>query len=307
MQFGRGCRYACDFCSIHAFYGANRRWRPTANVIEEIRSLGRRHVFFCDDNLFNDRERFEELLEALARERVHWSCQISSDVTADDPLLGRMAAAGCNSLLIGFESLDAQNLRQMRKSWNRRHGSYEAVIEAVRRHGMMVYGTFVFGYDHDTIDAFDATLEFAVRNRLFLANFNPLAPTPGAALFGRLKTEGRLRHDAWWLDDGFRYGDSMFDPIGMTAEELRAGCYRARTAFNTWSNIARRFSDRRANCRGPYNATSFVLANLLSRREIHRKQGRRLGSGLALAPLHVPRAQESVAAGATVQIGVVPA
>jgi radical SAM superfamily enzyme YgiQ (UPF0313 family) len=32
VQYGRGCKYACDFCSIHAFYGSSLRQRPVGEV-----------------------------------------------------------------------------------------------------------------------------------------------------------------------------------------------------------------------------------------------------------------------------------
>src|SRR5262249_15237883 len=54
VQYARGCRFACDFCSIHAFYGQSLRQRPVAEVVAEIETLGRRHVLFVDDNLFVD-------------------------------------------------------------------------------------------------------------------------------------------------------------------------------------------------------------------------------------------------------------
>jgi hypothetical protein len=63
----------------------------------------------------------------------------------------------------------------------------------------------------------------------------------------------------------------------MTARELMEGCYKARSAFNTYGSILRRSLDWRANCRTPYHAAAYWLANLTSRREIHRKQGRALG------------------------------
>ncbi len=54
----------------------------------------------------------------------------------------------------------------------------------------MVYGTFVFGYDYDTVDSFAIALEFAERHRFFLANFNPLTPMPGTHLYERLRGRG---------------------------------------------------------------------------------------------------------------------
>jgi radical SAM superfamily enzyme YgiQ (UPF0313 family) len=277
VQFGRGCRYACDFCSIHAFYGRNLRWRPVGEVVTELRTVGRRHVFFTDDNLFNDAGRLHELLAAIRPLGLYWSCQASLDVAAQPGLVRLMAESGCLSVTIGFESLDETNLRQMRKGWHRKYGSYDELVEVYRRHGIMVYGGFVIGYDNDTPETFDRLLGFALRNRLFLANFNPLAPTPGARLYDRLQAEGRLIGDPWWLHPGYRYGQGMFHPARMTAEELMQGCYRARTVFNSSVNLVRRALDWQANGRSPAHALAYWAANLTSRREIHRKQGRALG------------------------------
>lgn len=277
VQFGRGCKYACDFCSIHAFYGRSLRWRGIDDVVGELAGAGRRFVFFTDDNLFNDRRQLLELLAAIRPLRIRWSCQASVDVAADRELIQRMAASGCLSVMVGFESLDIQNLRQMRKSWQRRYGAFDDLVAVFRDHGIMVYGGFVLGYDHDGPDAFQITLDFALRNKLFLANFNPLAPTPGTRLHDRLRSEGRLLRDPWWLHPHFRYGEAMFQPRGMSAEQLMEGCYWARSQFNRASNILRRALDFRANCRTPTHAAAFALANATSRREIHRKQGRRLG------------------------------
>ena len=44
VQYGRGCRFACDFCSIHAFYGKDLRQREIPEVVEEIERQNSRHV-----------------------------------------------------------------------------------------------------------------------------------------------------------------------------------------------------------------------------------------------------------------------
>ncbi len=277
FQYGRGCRFNCDFCSIRAFYGSGLRQRPVADLIAEIEAVGPRHVFFVDDNLFTDAGRARELFEALVPLGIRWSCQVSVDVTRDPALVRLMARSGCLSALIGFESLDERNLRQMKKRWNLKWGDYATAIGVLRDSGLMIYGTFILGYDHDTPDAFDVTLDFALRHKLFLANFNPLTPNPGTPLYDRLAKEGRLLYQRWWLDPRYRYGEATFRPRGMSAEELTRGCYRARTAFNRYSSIGRRLFGRRGNLRTPYQAAVYLLSNLVSRREIHSKQGRRLG------------------------------
>ena len=70
----------------------------------------------------------------------------------------------------------------------------------------MIYGTFVFGYDHDSKDNFDICLDFALRNNFCLANFNPLTPTPSTVLYNRLNSEKRLIYPEWWIDPDYIQG-----------------------------------------------------------------------------------------------------
>lgn len=192
VQAGRGCRYHCDFCSIHAAYGAVVRQRPVAELAEEISRLPRQPILFVDDNLFGNRDWCRDLFEAMIPLKRRWCCQISLDIATEPDLVELLRRSGCFAVLIGFESLHPGNLRQMRKGWNLRHGDYAAAIEVFRRAGIMVIGTFVFGYDADTPECFERTLAFAMEQRFFLANFNPLTPTPGTALYERLRDENRL-------------------------------------------------------------------------------------------------------------------
>lgn len=277
VQYGRGCRYACDFCSIHAFYGSNTRQRPAREVAAEIERLGRRFVLLVDDNLFVDPAKAEELFRALAPLGIRWGCQVSIDVAADERLLTLMEHSGCIAALIGFESLDEESLDQMNKRWNLKHGSYPAVVRRFQDHGIMIYGSFVFGYDHDTPDIFDRTVDLALESKFFLVNFAPLMPTPGSKLYDRLKRENRLIFDHWWLDADYRYGDATFRPARMSARDLTSGCVRARWQFYRYASILKRAVERDTNCRSAGRLGIYLLANLISRRELDQKLGQPLG------------------------------
>ncbi len=279
LQAGRGCRFACDFCSIHAFYGTYRAQRDPADIVAEMRTLPpRRLVFFVDDNLYWRRDAFEALMRALIPLRMRWCCQITIDIAKDDALLDLMAQAGCALALIGFESLDRASLVQMRKKWNGVAGGYDEVVRRFHARGIMIYGTFVFGYDADTPASFDRAAAFACEQSLCIANFNPLTPMPGTGLYDRLRTEGRLVRDAWWLDPSYRYGDAIFTPRGMSTDELSKGPMRARRAFYGWRSIAGRVLRGAPMWRDPYKIGTMLLANWISRREIGRKQGRPLAT-----------------------------
>jgi radical SAM superfamily enzyme YgiQ (UPF0313 family) len=164
----------------------------------------------------------------------------------------------------------------MRKKWNGVAGGYDEVIRRFHARGIMIYGTFVFGYDADTSASFDTAAAFAREQSLCIANFNPLTPMPGTGLYDRLRAEGRMVRDTWWLDPSYRYGDAIFAPRGMSADELSAGPMRARQAFYGWRSIAGRALRGAPMWRDPYKIGTMLLANWISRREIVRKQGRPL-------------------------------
>jgi radical SAM superfamily enzyme YgiQ (UPF0313 family) len=278
VQYGRGCRFICDFCSIRAFYQDNLRARAPQSVADEIRALEtKKLIFFVDDNLFNSRPLLDALMDAVRPLGVRWSCQISIDVARDERLLDRMAEAGCIFALVGFESVSEANLKQMRKPWNRVAGDYLSVVRKFHRRGIAVYGTFIFGYDADTAETIDRSLEFALEARLEIANFNPLTPTPGSPLYERLKLEKRLISPQWWLDPNYRYGDPIFVPKSMSPEEFARKCFDAKRAFYSWRSIAQRVLGTHSGL--DWFRTRLVgLANVISRREILRKQYRTLGA-----------------------------
>lgn len=284
VQFGRGCRYACDFCSIHAFHGSSVRCASVPAMVEEIGRIRERHLLFVDDNLLSDRRRARELFAALSPLGKRWVCQVSMDVARDEAMLRLMRESGCFMVVVGFESLNADNLAVMRKQPNRRRtgggdvvSDYREAVSTLHAHHLMVYGTFVFGYDFDTADGVADAARFAVENDLAIANFNPLMPMPGTPLFERLDRTGRLLHDRWWLDPGYRYGDATLSPERISPPQLTEACRRARYEFNSYSNILRRARRRDANAHSWQNLLVFLAANLVSRREIMAKQGRRLG------------------------------
>ena len=127
----------------------------------------------------------------------------------------QVSVKAISSILIGFESLNPENLRDMNKAFNTMRGGFEKAFANLRRHSIRVYGTFIFGYDRDTPESFPATVNFAKEHALYIAAFNHLTPFPGTPLYTRMQQENRLLYDRWWLDERYSYNRIPFQPRSM--------------------------------------------------------------------------------------------
>lgn len=277
VEAGRGCHFRCEFCAIQSYFGSTQTRRPTEEIIEEIKQLNKPLIFFVDDNITSNMEQAKEFFRALIPLKIRWVSQASINAAHDEEFLQLIKASGCQGLLIGFESLNPENLRKMQKGFNTMKGGYEQALENLRRHGIRLYVTFLLGYDDDGEDTMRETLAFALRHKFYIVAFNHLTPFPGTPLYDRLKREGRLLFDRWWLDDNYRYGMVPFTPKGLTAEDVKQRCLDARQGFYSLGSILRRSWDFQVNSSSPFMWWNFFFINLLFRREVMQRKDFPLG------------------------------
>lgn len=276
VQFGRGCIFRCDFCAAHIHQGSRVRHRPVEEVLAEISSLRRDVIFFVDDNLCSFGNDSIRLLRGLSELRVSWVGQISMNALIGPEMVRLLKESGCMALFVGFESLVNTNLQTMNKLANINR-DYRQIVSNLQRHGIMVAGSFIFGYDGDRSDSINAALSFSKEANLVLAHFNPIFAAPETLLYKRLVAEGRLLDPYWWNSEKYHYGMIPFEPKGMSAVAIENGCFAARRSFNTFGSIWRRAFGSRANWFPPKKLGLFLAANIVSRHEIYRKQGAKLG------------------------------
>jgi radical SAM superfamily enzyme YgiQ (UPF0313 family) len=285
VEAGRGCHFRCEFCAIQAYFGSTQTRRPVEEILEELRRHRRPLVFFVDDNITSNMDQAKEFFRALIPLRIRWVSQASINAAHDEEFLHLIRASGCQGLLIGFESLNPETLRRMKKGFNTMQGGYEVALANLRRHGIRLYATFILGYDEDDARTVRETLDFALRHRFYMVAFNHLTPFPGTPLYDRLQREGRLVFERWWLDPRYRYGMVPFTPRGMSAEEVERGCLGARRAFYRWASVLRRSLDFQVNARGAFMWANFFVINALMRREVAQRAGYPLGDESYRGPL----------------------
>ena len=236
VQATRGCPFSCDFCSVAQFFGNTYRYRPVDEVIEEIKSLPPGYVTFVDDNIMGKPSYAKELFQKLTPLKKKWTSQGSLTMAKDTTLLKMAAQSGCYALFVGIETLSQENLSSINKPIN--HVSqYEEAIKIIRDHGIMVVGSFIFGFDHDDEATFERIVRFCEKNKIELPIFFILTPVPGTRLFQRMEKEGRILHKDWSKYNG---ANVVFKPKLLSEETLFNGYTWAFQETYSYHSIAKR-------------------------------------------------------------------
>jgi len=278
VEAGRGCHFKCDFCAVQTVFKSTQTRRPVDDILAELQPLKheKKLFFFVDDNITSNLEQAKEFFRGLIPLGIRWVSQSSINAAHDEEFLDLLARSGCQGVLIGFESLNPENLKDMNKSFNTMRGGFTRALDNLRRHRIRVYGTFIFGYDRDTPECFAETVAFAQEHALYIAAFNHLTPFPGTPLYHRMAEERRLLYESWWLDERYSYNRIPFVPRGMSAEALQQHCLAARRTFYSWRSIARRgFAP--VNRSDGFMWRNFYLINAMHRSDVSLRDHYPLG------------------------------
>jgi len=281
MQFGRGCCFSCDFCAISVYFDKKQYHRRIDEVLAEIESQKCRQIFFVDDNILSDHQAAKLFFRELIGMKVRWVSQASIDMTCDLELMDLMARSGCLGNVIGFESIDKDNLRLMKKAPNLIGGNfqaYESQIEILRDFGLQTWAAFTIGHDYDTPESIRRIVDWAIKNKFTFAAYNILMPYPNTPLYRRLEREGRLLYGGkWWLHPEYRFNYASFIPTNMTPDKLTEEAFRARSVYNSIPSLIQRALDFKTNMRTLYRLGVYLSYTPLFRKETNKKQGMNFG------------------------------
>ena len=239
VQTSRGCPFDCEFCSVTGMFGKKIRYRSTENIIEELHQYNSKKnvIFFYDDNFTANRRRTRELLNAMIREKFkfNWSTQVRADVAKDQELVELMSKAGCETVFIGFESVDPESLIEMKKKQT--VDEIKSAIKVFNKNKIMIHGMFVFGFESDTIEKIRQTIKFVNHSRISTVQFLILTPLPGTVTFKKLQQAGRIKFFDWGLYDTHH---AVFEPKNLSIDELQQAQMKGHQSFYSLKKLFKR-------------------------------------------------------------------
>jgi len=240
VQSTRGCSNRCEFCAIGSFYGHGVKKRPIKNVVEEIKQMPNKIFIFHDPHITSHPRYAKELFKEMIQQKVHktWLANGTTNVLGkiDDEFLNLARKAGCLQWFIGFESMSQAALDRVKKTHNIVE-NFKKLIKRLHNFGMSVQGGIIFGFDEDTPDIFDLTLEKMYEFDIDVVEINILTPYPGTPLYDRLEKEGRIITKDW---SRYNQVDVVFKPKNMTEKELFEGTRKVAKEFYKFTNLVGR-------------------------------------------------------------------
>lgn len=231
----RGCPHHCTFCYKDAFFAGGRSFytQRVDAALAEISRLPGRHLYFLDDHLLGNARFARELFTGMkGMDRVFQGAATVDSILRDNTI-EYAAAAGLRSLFVGFETLSSAGLAGAGKRQNLGR-DYRHVIRRLDDLGIMINGSFVFGLDGDDPDVFRRTVDWAVASGVTTATFHVLTPYPGTQLHTEMTAHGRMLTGNWDLYDTRHV---VYQPKGLSAEELKRGYDWSYRAFYEWGAI----------------------------------------------------------------------
>ncbi len=223
----RGCPAQCTFClwpqttSGHAW-----RKRSTDDVAREMAKVKEywpyvKEYFFDDDTFNIQKARTVELCAKLKPLKLTWSC--TSRVTTDFETLKAMKEAGCRLLIVGYESGDAQILKNIKKG---------ATLERARQFtkdchklGLVIHGDFIMGLPGETHQTIENTIRFAKELDVETIQVSVAHAYPGTELYDYATKNGFIASDIKMVDEGGHQLAHIQYP-GLPADDILEAVHR---------------------------------------------------------------------------------
>jgi|TARA_Y100000310_G_C20671625_1_gene810615 radical SAM superfamily enzyme YgiQ (UPF0313 family) len=214
----RGCPYNCSFCAVTKMFGQRYLFRSEDKVMEEIRRVKSRNIFFYDDHFAANKERTKSLMRKMIDEGIdkRWFAQVRADATNDPELMGLMADSGCARVYVGYESVNPETLKALNKQQTVE--TIENSIKVFHDNGIMVHGMFIFGSDADDKKSLQMTADFSIDKEIDTVQYVTLLPLPGTPVYAQMSEQNRILTRNWKYYDGQHV---VFQPKNMTPIELQ--------------------------------------------------------------------------------------
>lgn len=185
---GRGCPYACSFCTIINVQGRKSRRRSPDDIEKIVRenvAQGLHSFFITDDNFARNRD-WEAILDRLIWLReveklnIKFSIQVDTLCHQLPNFIEKSSRAGVRRVFIGLENINPDNLIGAKKQQNK-ITEYRKMLLAWKKVGVIICCGYILGFPNDTQASILHDIEIIQKELpIDLLEFFCLTPLPGS-------------------------------------------------------------------------------------------------------------------------------
>ena len=198
LELGRGCPFACTFCSTNDFFRRKYRLRSPQRVLDEMRSIHAQYGitdFDLTHDMFTvDSKRVRGFCQHMIDfgAGYTWSCSARTDCV-DQELIEFMAAAGCVGIFFGVETGSDRMQKIIDKHLD--VGRAHEIIDIAERAGVRSTVSLITGFPEEQWDDLRDTVRVfvhAARTRGSNPQLNLLAPLANTPIHLKYKDQMTL-------------------------------------------------------------------------------------------------------------------
>jgi len=161
-----GCPFACNFCAIVPL--AKRRWSAESadRVGETMRHLKQMYnidgMEFHDMDFFVKEDRSAMIAEQMIGLDINWWAlgRVDTLMTYDDSTYQKLADSGLKMVFMGAEAGDDETLKLMNKGGRSSVNQTLAIVERMKKFGIIPELSFVLGTPPDPVASIESTIGF---------------------------------------------------------------------------------------------------------------------------------------------------
>jgi len=195
---GRGCPFACSFCTIINVQGRKSRRRSPEDIEQIVRANVAQglHGFFITDDNFARNKDWEAILDKLIELREGEGMNISFVIQVDTlcqklpNFIDKCKRAGVKRVFIGLENINPDSLLGAKKRQNK-ITDYRQMLLAWKHVGIVTYCGYILGFPNDTPESILHDIEIIKKELpVDLLEFFYLTPLPGSEDHKKLHEAG---------------------------------------------------------------------------------------------------------------------
>lgn len=195
MYSSRGCPFKCIYCDVQQKTFNFKSPERCVEEFQELMGMGVTSIHILDDAFNVRKDRVSDMSKAIVKAGIEVDWSARGTVEVRESVIADLAAAGCNRLHVGIESLDDKVLEYFKKSSRFKH--IEKFCRLCEKYGITVLAYFIIGTPIETPEYLRDLPNMIDDLGIRLPYFNVLSALAETPYYTELLANGTFTKDHW--------------------------------------------------------------------------------------------------------------